>query len=214
MLFNQIRFTALHAVPLIILLSGILSFLLISQAVRELGRIGATELIGRLMVVAIVRELGPLFTALTIAGRSGTAIAAELSINKALGEVQALEGMGIDPVQYLVLPRVGGAIVSLLGLVVLFDLVAITAGFLAALANGMSGPRYAEIVTESLALRDVWFTLVKALVFGGIIGIVPSFHGLVVRGGPTAVPIAARQSVVACIVLIFSFAGLFVLVLR
>ncbi len=212
-LLDQVRFTALQAVPLIILLSGILSFLLISQAVRELGRLGATELIGRLMVIAIVRELGPLLTALAVAGRSGTAIAAELATNKALGEVHALEGMGIDPVQYLVLPRLGGAIVSVLGLVVLFDLVAIGAGFLAALANGMSGARYAEIVTDSLSFRDVWLTPAKGLAFGMIIGLVPSFHGLTVGGRPTTVPIASSQAVVASIVAIFLCAGLFVLVL-
>ena len=93
----QIRFTAQHAVGLVVLLSGILSFLVISQAVRELGRYGATDLIGTLLLVAIVRELGPLITARTVAGRSARAIAAELASNRVLGEVRALEAIGIDP---------------------------------------------------------------------------------------------------------------------
>ena len=76
---NQVWFTALQAIPIIIVLVGILSFLVISQAVLELGRLNATELIGTLMVVAIVRELGPMLTAIAVAGRSGTAIAAELA---------------------------------------------------------------------------------------------------------------------------------------
>lgn len=109
---TQIRFTAVHALGLVVLLSGILSFLVISQAVYQLGRYGATDLIGTLMVVAIVRELEPLITGLAVAGRSGTAIAAELATNQVLGEVRALEGMGIDPRQYLVLPRVAGSVVS------------------------------------------------------------------------------------------------------
>jgi phospholipid/cholesterol/gamma-HCH transport system permease protein len=212
-LLDQIRFTALQAIPFVILLAGILSFLVISQAVLELGRLGATELIGRLMVVVIVRELGPLLTALAVVGRSGTAIAAELATNKALGEIRALEGIGIDPLQYLVVPRLAGVLLSVLGLVVLFDLVAIGAGLLAAMANGMSGARYAEIVLDSLSLRDTWLTPVKALVFGAIIGVVPSFQGLTVGGPPTAVPVAAREAVVASIAAIFICAGLFVVVL-
>ena len=92
MFLTQVWFTAIQAIPLIVVLSGILSFLVISQAGRELGRIGATELIGSLMVIAIVRELGPLLTALIVAGRSGTAIAAELATNRVMGEIYALEG--------------------------------------------------------------------------------------------------------------------------
>ncbi len=212
-LIKQVWFTALQAIPIILVLSGILSFLVISQAVRELGRLGATELIGRLMVVAIVRELGPLLTALTIAGRSGTAIAAELATNKVMREVNALEGMGIDPLHYLVLPRFGAAIVSVFGLIIVFDLFAVFSGFVAAVANGMTSARYFEIVIASLSFRDAWLTVAKGLVFGVIIGMIPSFHGLAIRGASTEVPIAASQAVVGSIVAIFLCSGLFVVLL-
>ena len=211
-MLNQVWFTALQAVPLIIILSSILSFLVISQAVRELGRLGATELIGSLMVIAIVRELGPLLTALVVAGRSGTAIAAELATNKVMGEVDALEGMGIDPLHYLVLPRFGASIVAVFALTILFDSVAIGAGLLAALANGMSSGRYFDIVLHSLAFRDAGLTLVKGLVFGTIIGTVPSFHGLEVRRAATEVPIASSHAVVGSILAIFLCSALFVAV--
>lgn len=210
-LLNQVWFTALQAIPLLIVLASILSFLVISQAVRELGRLGATELIGTLMVIAIVRELGPLVTALVVAGRSGTAIAAELATNKVMGEVHALEGMGIDPLHYLVLPRFFAAICSVFGLMILFDLVAVTAGFVAASANGMSAARYFDIVLQSLTLRDVWLTVAKGLVFGGIVGTVPSFFGLRVSGRSTEVPVAASQAVVLSIVAIFVCSAVFVL---
>jgi phospholipid/cholesterol/gamma-HCH transport system permease protein len=209
-LLNQVWFTALQAIPLVIILSSILSYLVISQAARELGRLNATELLGMLMVVAIVRELGPLLTALVVTGRSGTAIAAELATNKVMGEVHALEGMGIDPIHYLVLPRFLAAIVSVFGMIILFDLVAIFSGLVAATANGMSSTRYFDIVLQSLALRDVWLTTAKGLVFGSIIGIVPSFHGLRVGRGSTGVPIASSQAVVGSIVLIFISSALFV----
>ena len=207
---KQVRFTALDAVGLVVLLSGILSFLVISQAVRELGRYGATDLIGTLMVVAIVRELGPLITALTVAGRSGTAIAAELATNQVLGEVRALEAMGIDPKQYLVFPRFVGSLVSVFALLVLFDVVAITAGFAAASFNHMSGDRYAQIVLQSLGARDVWLTVAKAFAFGCIVGIVPSYFGLSVRRAATEIPIAASRATVASTVGIFLCSALFV----
>ncbi len=212
-LLRQIWFTALQALPLIVVLSSILSFLVISQAVRELGRLGATELIGRLMVVAIVRELGPLITALAIAGRSGTAIAAELATNKVMGEVNALEGMGIDPLHYHVLPRFGAALLSVFGLIVVFDVVAILSGLLAANANGMTSAHYFNIVLASLTLRDVGLTVAKALVFGVIVGMIPSFHGLAVRGSPTEIPVASSQAAVGSILAIFLCSGLFVVLL-
>jgi phospholipid/cholesterol/gamma-HCH transport system permease protein len=213
-LLNQIWFTALQAIPIVIVLASILSYLVISQAVRELGRINATELIGTLMVVAIVRELGPLLTAIAVAGRSGTAIAAELATNTVMGEVRALEGIGIDPVQYLVLPRFVAAIVSVAGLILVFDLVAVFAGLLAAATNGMSSTRYFDIVLGSLTLLDVWLTIAKGLVFGAVIGVVPSYHGLGVRHGPTGVPVASSQAVLGSIVLIFICSALFVAVLQ
>jgi len=207
---NQIRFTAVHATGLILLLSGILSFHVISQAVQELGRYGATDLIGTLMVVAIVRELGPLITALTVAGRSGTAIAAELATNQVLGEVRALEAIGIDPKQYLAVPRLVGSVVSVFALLVLFDVAAIGTGFAAASLSHMSGPRYSQIVLASLGARDVWLTVAKAVVFGAIVGVVPSYFGLSARRASTAIPIAASRATVASMVGIFLGSALFV----
>ena len=176
------------------------------------GRLGATELMGTLMVVVIVRELGPLLTALAVAGRSGTAMAAELATNRVMGEIDALEGMGIDPVQYLVLPRFLGATLSVFCLIVVFDLVAVAAGLAAALSNGMTSPRYFDIVFESLTFRDAWVTVVKGLAFGIVIGTVPSFHGLRTRRAATQVPIAAGRAVVASILGIFILSAVFVAV--
>ena len=209
-LVNQIWFTALQAVPLIVVLSSILSFLVISQAVRELGQLGASELIGRIIVVVIVRELGPLLTAVLVASRSGTAIAAELATNKVMGELNALEGMGIDPLHYLVLPRFGAAILSVFCLTILFDMVALFAGLGAASMAGMYPARYFEIVLQSLTFRDVWLTVFKGLVFGTVVGLIPSFHGLAIKGKPTEVPVASSQAVVTSIVVIFLSSGFFV----
>lgn len=210
-LLNQLRFTTLEAVGLIVLLSGILSYLTISTTVAQLDKVGASELIGKLMVVAIVRELGPLLTAIAIVGRSGTAITAELATNTVLGEVRALEGMGIDPYHYLVLPRLFGCVVSVTVLMVLFDVVAIVGGYLAAaLIAGMSGARYVGIVFANLTTQDVVLTVAKGVLFGLVIGLIPSYQGLSVRRGPTEIPQAVIRGTVNSLALIFVLAAIIV----
>lgn len=214
-LLNQLRFTALEAVSLILLLSGVLSYLIISTTITQLDRVGASELIGKLMVVAIVRELGPLLTAIAIVGRSGTAITAELATNTVLGEVRALEGMGIDPYHYLVLPRLAGSVVSVCTLLVVFDVVAVAGGYVAAaMIGGMSIERYTGIVLANLTTQDVILSMVKGLLFGVVIGLIPSFEGLAVRRGPTEIPQAVIRGTVRSLALIFVLAALIVGVTR
>ncbi len=211
-LINQIRFTALQAIGLVALLSAILAFLVISQSIRQLGRFGAIDNLGTIMVVAVIRELGPLLTALIVVSRSGTAIAAEMATNRVMGEVTALEAMGIDPYIYLVLPRMLGAIVSVAALMVVFDAVALTSGYVAAATNGMSLNRYTAIVLRTLGAGDVWLTLAKGLCFGASVALFCSYHGLAVRAGPTEIPQAVTRGVVATIVAIFVLSAVFVAV--
>jgi len=209
-LINQIRFTALQAIGLVAFLAAILAFLVISQSIRQLGRFGAVNNLGTIMVVAVIRELGPLLTALIVVSRSGTAIAAEMATNRVMGEVTALEAMGIDPYIYLVLPRMLGAIVSVATLMVLFDAVALTSGFVAAATNGMGFQRYASIVLHTLSAKDVWLTLAKGVFFGAAVALFCSYHGLAVKAGPTEIPQAVTRGVVATIVAIFVLSAMFV----
>lgn len=212
-LVNQIRFTALQAIGLVTLLSGILTFLVIAQATQTLGRLGATERIGQIIVVAVIRELGPLLTALIVVSRSGTAIAAEMATNRVMGEVTALEAMGIDPYIYLVVPRFLGAVVSVTCLMVVFDAVALGAGFIAAKVSGqMSFFSYRAIVLATLSAKDVWITLIKGVFYGASVALFCSFHGLAVTAGPTEIPQAVTRGVVGTIVAIFVMSAVFVAV--
>jgi phospholipid/cholesterol/gamma-HCH transport system permease protein len=211
-LVNQIRFTALQAVGLVTLLAALLSFLIIAQSAAQLGKFGALAQIGTIMVVAVIRELGPLLTALIVVSRSGTAIAAEMATNKVMGEITALEAMGIDPYIYLVLPRVLGAIVSVACLMVLFDVVALVSGYLGAATTGMSVTGYSIIVLGTLTAKDVWITVAKGITFGAAVAIFCSFHGLAVTAGPTEIPQAVTRGVVGTIVAIFVMSALFVIV--
>ncbi len=211
-LINQIRFTALQAIVLVTFLAAILAFLVISQSIRQLGRFGAIDNLGTIMVVAVIRELGPLLTALIVVSRSGTAIAAEMATNRVMGEVTALEAMGIDPYIYLVLPRMLGAIVSVATLMVVFDAVALSSGFVAAATSGMSLTRYTSIVLRTLSASDVWLTLAKGIFFGAAVALFCSYHGLAVKAGPTEIPQAVTRGVVATIVAIFIMSAVFVVI--
>ncbi len=212
-LINQIRFTALQAIGLVALLSGILSFLVIAQATQTLGSLGATERIGQIIVVAVIRELGPLLTALIVVSRSGTAIAAEMATNRVMGEVTALEAMGIDPFIYLVVPRFLGAVVSVTCLMIVFDAVALTAGFIGAkIAGQMSFFSYRTIVLATLSAKDVWITLIKGVFYGASVSLFCMYHGLSVTAGPTEIPQAVTRGVVGTIVSIFVMSAVFVAV--
>lgn len=211
-LINQIRFTALQATGLVTLLAALLSFLVIAQSANQLGRFGALERIGTIMVVAVIRELGPLITALIVVSRSGTAIAAEMATNRVMGEVTALEAMGIDPYIYLVLPRFLGAIVSVACLMVVFDAVALVSGYIGAATVGMSITGYATIVLATLSPVDVWITVLKGFFFGAAVPLFCCYHGLAVTAGPTEIPQAVTRGVVGTIVAIFILSAVFVVV--
>jgi phospholipid/cholesterol/gamma-HCH transport system permease protein len=200
-LLNQLRFTALQAVPLVILLSSLLSFVVIQTTLQTFS--GLSEFVGTVMVVVIVQLLGPLLTALAVIGRSGTAITAELATNTVMGEIRALEGMGIDPYHYLVLPRLAGATLAVTVLIVLFDVVALVAGLFATSVNEASGGRYLASVLSALDTKDVVLTMVKGLLFGLVIGLLPSYHGLKVTRGPTEIPQAVTRGTVGAITSVF-----------
>ena len=208
-LLNQLRFTALQAVPLVVLLSALLSFVVIQTTLQTFN--GLNEFIGTVMVVTIVRLLGPLLTALAVIGRSGTAITAELATNTVMGEIRALEGMGIDPYHYLVLPRLAGSILSVTILIVMFDVVSLSAGWLATSVNQASGGRYVINVIAALDTSDIVLTLVKGSLFGAVIGLLPCYHGLKVSRGPTEIPQAVTRGTVAAIASIFIITALLML---
>ena len=208
-LLNQLRFTALQAVPLVILLSSLLSFVVIQTTLQTFN--GLSEFVGTVMVVTVVQLMGPLLTALAVIGRSGTAITAELATNTVLGEIRALEGMGIDPFHYLVLPRLAGVTISVSVLIVLFDVVALLAGFLATSVNQASGGRYLANVLAALDTGDVVLTVTKGILFGIVIGLLPSYHGLKVSRGPTEIPQAVTRGTVAAIASVFVITALLML---
>ena len=205
----QIRFTGIDAVMLVAGTALLLGAVTLIQAFSQLSGLGAENYIGALMVPIILRELGPLLTAVLIIGRSSTAIAAELGAMQLNGEVDALAAHGVNPYQYLLLPRWLGVLVSVFALVVFFDAAALAGGFLVAkLKYGVTFGFFMDSVRQTLSNRDFAATLLKVALFAGAITFPACHFGLRIRRSQTEIPQAVTKTVVVALVAVFALDGL------
>jgi phospholipid/cholesterol/gamma-HCH transport system permease protein len=203
---RQILFTGVDALPVVGAIALMLGLIVIIQAGLALPKVGAGEFMAHVVVVALVRELGPLLTAFIVIWRSGTATCTELGFMRVDQEIAALEAMGISLIRFLVMPRMIGMIVALICLTVYFDLVAIIGGFLVAKVT-LTIPFlvYLEDIGNALSVADVLITGVKSVLFGVTIAVICCHHGLSVGSATTEVPQqttrAMLNTVTACLVL-------------
>lgn len=177
---RQVARSGLYLLPMFIFISVALGFVVIGQAVSWLTRVGAINYLGSIMVLVVVRELGPLLAALLVLARIGTANVVELGTARALGEVEALEALAIDPVHYLVAPRVVGMVIGVCALTVYLILGALVSGYLwAFLQNVPLRPGdYFRQLASSLSWLDFALLALKAAAFGFTIAVVTCYHGL------------------------------------
>jgi phospholipid/cholesterol/gamma-HCH transport system permease protein len=209
-LMLQVRFTAVDAMPIIAGLALLIGFLVIAQAQAQAVRFGVSEALGQLLATILVRELGPLFAAIIVVARSGTAIASELATARVMGEVTALEALGVDPVQYLVIPRLAGCAVSVALLAVYFDFIAIIGGMFATSWLAQLSPAdYLESLRMGMSTWDVPLVLLKGALFGlGTAGVC-CWAGLRAARTPTAIPQSVTRGVVIAMVYVFAVTALF-----
>lgn len=191
-----------NAAPVITLLGALVGAILAFQMAVPLQRYGAVTLIPSILGIALVRELGPLITAIILAGRSGSAFAAEIGTMKVTEEVSALKTFGLDPVRFLVVPRVLAAILMAPLLTVLNMLAGILCGFFIMAQYGYSFQYYLNAVANSINYVDLIGGLCKAPIFGMIIAAIGCVRGLQTLRGPSAVGDSTTRAVVAGIVLI------------
>jgi phospholipid/cholesterol/gamma-HCH transport system permease protein len=202
---RQILFTGVDALPVVSAIALMLGLIVIIQAGIALPQVGAGAFLANIVVVALVRELGPLLTAFIVVGRSGTAMCTELGNMRVGQEIDGLEAMGISVVRFLVMPRMVGAIVAIICLTVYFDLVAVIGGFLVAKVS-LTIPFlvYLGEIEQALSIADVMITVVKSALFGLTIAVICCHHGLAVVGSSTEVPQqnsrAMLNTVAACLV--------------
>jgi len=157
-----------------------LGFLVVGQTVSALAKVGAMDYLGATMVIVIVRELGPLLTAMLVLARVGTAHVIELGTARALGEVEALEALGIDPVHYLVVPRVIGMAAGIFSLTIYLILGALASGYLFAFLQDvpLRPGDYLKQIAGALNWLDFALLALKTVAFGFFIAIVTCYHGL------------------------------------
>lgn len=205
---REISRAGVKLLPMFLFASLALGFLVIGQTVSVLTRVGAaSNLLGDIMVIVVVRELGPLLTAFLVLARVGTANVVELGTARALGEVESLESLGIDPVHYFVVPRVIGMAVGIFALTVYLILGALGSGYLWAFVQDVpiQPGDYFNQLAGALTYLDFVLLALKTVLFGFIIAIVTCYHGLAqplqLDQISRATVRAVAQSVIACVML-------------
>lgn len=201
---QEVARAGVRLLPLFLFVAAALGLLVIGQVVAWSSRVGAVNYLGVVMVVAVVRELGPLLTAFLVLARVGTANVVELGTARAGGEVEALEALGIDPVHYLVVPRVIGLALGTFALTVFFILAALGSGYVWAFLQDvpLRPEQYLQQIAGALSWLDFALLALKTAGFGMIIAIITCYHGLArplrFEEVSTATVRAVGQAVVAC----------------
>ena len=208
LLLRQILFTGIDAAPMISLISLLLGTIVIIQSTTQLPIIGGESFVGSVIVLVIIRELGPLITAIVVIGRSGSAIATELGLMSINREIEALEVMGMSKTRILVLPRLLGCIIATICLTIYFDLVAILGGYIISRIQ-LTTPFnfYIHKIISSLEFSDISISITKSTIFGIIIAILSSYHGLRVKRYAAEVPQGTTKAVISSIVICFLFSS-------
>ncbi len=197
---SQILFTGVEALGLVAIVALLCGITIVIQAMNNMPRFGASEYFGNIMIIVVVRELGPLFTSLVIIGRSGSALATYIGNMRVRKEISSLEVMGIDPLHFIVIPAFMGMMISMVALSVYFDIVAIIGGLLVALLTvNVPFGIFITKVLQALTVTDILVSVWKNVLFGQIIAIVSCYTGLQVTN-EREVPKAARNSVVTSMV--------------
>lgn len=180
MIKREIARAGTRQLPMYMFVAIALGFLAIGQTVAVAARFGAFEFIGTVMVTVIVRELGPLLAAVLALARVGSANVIELGAARALGNVEALEAAGVDPIHYLVVPKVIGMTLGVFSLTVYLILVALASGYLFVFLQNvpLTPANYFAEVANSLRWQDFVLLALKSCSFGFFIGIVTCYQGL------------------------------------
>lgn len=207
--FRVAEEVGVNALPIISMMGFLIGLILAFQAAAQLKIMGAEVFVADLVAVSVIRELGPLMTAILLAGRSGSAFAAELGTMKVNEEVDALSTMGLAPVRFLVVPRVLAGILMAPLLTIYFDLIALGGGALVVSTFGHPLVTFVQHVRNALSTTICVTGTVKAFAFGLIIAGIGCQRGLETGTGAVAVGLSTTRSVVAGILLAILIDGLF-----
>jgi phospholipid/cholesterol/gamma-HCH transport system permease protein len=200
---SQATQVGVRALPILSLITFFIGLILALQSAYELRKFGALSYVASAVAVSLTRELGPLITAILVIGRSGSAFAAEIGTMRVTEEIDALETMAIEPVDYLVAPKFVAMIVMMPCLTILANTMGILGGSLFGVAQAdFTWVRYMQSSLDSLFLRDVMTGLIKSVMFGITITAVGCYEGLSTGGGAEEIGRSTTKSVVISIFLV------------
>ncbi|EEF60671.1 MlaE family ABC transporter permease [Pedosphaera parvula] len=207
LIWQELNRSGVKLLPMFLFLSLAMGLVVIGQAVSWLTRVNAVQYLGTIMVLVVVREIGPMLTALLVLARAGTSNVIELGTARALGEVEALEALVIDPIHYLVMPRVIGMAIGVFSLTVYFILGSLLSGYMWAFLQDvpLRPTDYFEQLAGALSYTDFIVLGTKSILFGVIISVITCYHGLAqplqLEEVSNATVRAVAQSVIACVAL-------------
>jgi phospholipid/cholesterol/gamma-HCH transport system permease protein len=204
-IMDQADVIGVGSLPIVLAACFFTGAALAMNSADTLSRFGAQTLIGQLVSIGIVRELGPVLAGLVVAGRNAAGMASELGSMVVTEQIDAMRALGTDPMKKLVTPRVISTIVMLFFLTILGDLLGLVGGSVASsLLLGLDTHQYWSNAWQSLVRQDVLMGLAKPLVFGFIIATIGCYYGMSAKGGTQGVGRATTEAVVAAMILIIA----------
>lgn len=203
--FSQAKRIGVDSLPIVSIVAFFTGMILAFQTTYLLKKLSSEIYIANIVALSLVRELGPVFTALIVAGRIGAAITAEIGTMTVTEQVDALKTMAANPVKYLVVPRFLGLFIMLPLLTVYTNLIGIFGGYMICVYRlGVSSAMYIQMTTQSLMLKDLFGGLLKSAIFGIIIAFISCYEGLRTSGGAEGVGRSTTLSVVISFILIIA----------
>ena len=206
---RQCELTGANALPIISLIAFLIGVILAFQSALPLRQFGAEIFVANLLGLSLVREMGPLITAILLAGRTGAAFAAEIGTMKINEEINALETFGFDPVRFLVVPRILAGVLMAPLLTACAEIVGLTAGALVLEGFGIPFATFFNQVAASTRLGDFVGGMIKAAVFGLEVSAIGCLRGLATGAGASAVGSSTTRAVVQTLVILVITDGLF-----
>ena len=214
--FQQCYLVGLRALPFILITGSLVGLGMVYQAIYWLGVFGQTKFTGPILVLVLVREVAPLFVALTVIGRSGSVILVELGNMQIDGQVRMLDAQGIDPFLFLIVPRVAAVSVSMFSLTIAFILFALVSGFLAGNALGSLDVTLQEFVFRILSemgLAEFATIPLKTFSIGFVVALIACTTGLSVTRSRSGLPAALSRGVTKSVLAALLISGLLTLLL-
>ncbi len=205
-ILRQMFLCGVMSFPVVVLVAIFAGAVLALQAGLTLREYGIASKIGSIVACSMTREMGPIMCALILAGRVGSAMAAELGTMRVSEEIDALEAMSIDPIRFLVMPRVVAMFIMAPVLTVFADIIGVLGGAIVGYYQvGVTYAAYYESVFDALVLTDINSSVIKAMVYGVLIAVVGCGRGLRAQTSAEGVGKATKDSVVASFILILIF---------